>query len=80
MASKTDRTAETIHIAILECDTPPDSILAAHGTYGAMFTRLLRTAASSMAPAPPLTFSICNVTSPSATLSLIHISEPTRPY
>lgn len=67
---------DTLHIAILECDTPPDAILAAHGTYGAMFRRLLSTAASSMPAAPRLTFSTHNVTSPSATYPSLTAPPP----
>lgn len=37
-----------LRIAILECDTPPDDIVARFGKYGKVFTTLLETAADNL--------------------------------
>lgn len=39
-----------LRIAILECDTPPPGVQKTHGSYGGLFTALLRDAASSLSP------------------------------
>lgn len=42
-----------LRIAILECDTPPPGVQKIYGTYGGLFTALLRNAASSLDPPLP---------------------------
>lgn len=39
-----------LRIAILECDTPPDDIVAKYGKYGKVFRTLLETAADDLKP------------------------------
>lgn len=39
-----------LRIAILECDTPYPGTVKSYGSYGGVFTALLRTAASSLTP------------------------------
>jgi GMP synthase-like glutamine amidotransferase len=46
-------TPRPLRIAILECDTPPPGVQKTHGTYGGLFTSLLRDAASSLSPPLP---------------------------
>jgi hypothetical protein len=37
-----------LRIAILECDTPPDDLVAKYGKYGKVFTTLLEAAANDL--------------------------------
>ncbi|KFY45233.1 hypothetical protein V494_01051 [Pseudogymnoascus sp. VKM F-4513 (FW-928)] len=46
-------TPRPLRIAILECDTPPPGVQKSHGSYGGLFTALLRDAASSLSPPLP---------------------------
>ncbi|RJE16832.1 hypothetical protein PHISCL_10831, partial [Aspergillus sclerotialis] len=42
----------TIHVAVLECDTPVDAVHKCYGSYGDMFDRLLRQGMDSAWPSP----------------------------
>ena len=46
-------TPRPLRVAILECDVPPPGAAKVYGSYGGLFTHLLRSAASSLSPPLP---------------------------